>query len=245
MTPSTLARLARMRRWLATVLPSACLLCSAGGVDGSGLCPGCLGELPRNARSCFRCAIPLPVDGTCGRCQKSPPPVASTVALVRYAWPADELATRLKFRADLAVQGLMRALVRDERPGRLAGLGGDTLLVPVPLSRPRLAARGFNQAQVLAEAVAIETGAPLVHALERRRDTPAQVGLSRVARRRNVRDAFVADPARITGRTVWLVDDVLTTGATMRAAALALKRAGAGSVSALAFARALGPGPEA
>jgi ComF family protein len=108
--------------------------------------------------------------------------------------------------------------------------------VPVPLHAARLRRRGFNLATALARQVAREVGAPVAHgSLARTRDTPSQTGLGRAARRANVRGAFRARP--LDAATVWLVDDVVTTGATLEECARVLRAAGARKVVALCAAR--------
>ncbi len=115
----------------------------------------------------------------------------------------------------------------------------DALVVAVPLGRRRRLARGYDQAGRLAEQVARAGGAPLLQgALRRVRETPPQVGRSRAARAANVAGAFEADPRRVAGRELVLVDDVVTTGATADAAARALLAAGARRVTVVALARA-------
>jgi ComF family protein len=117
-------------------------------------------------------------------------------------------------------------------------IGDDALLVPVPLHGRRRRRRGFNQAELLARALGRLRGVEVVpRALRRRVDTPSQTGLTAAGRRRNVVGAFVVDhPRRVMGRCVVLVDDVYTTGATARACATALKRAGAREVGLLTLA---------
>jgi len=139
----------------------------------------------------------------------------------------------LKFKRDLAAGVLLGRLLAHRLPA------GVELIVPIPLSRRRQAARGYNQAVELAIPVHRRLGIAIdPHALRRARDTPPQLGLSASARRLNVRGAFVGDPARLAGRHVALLDDVMTTGATLTAATRAVRAAGARSVSVWVVARA-------
>lgn len=221
-------------RLVRQVLPGACLLCSAG-VRGAGLCAGCAAELPRPAgAACRVCAEPLAVPGTCGRCLKHPPAFDDTVAGALYRFPADVLIQRLKYGGELAC-----ADVLGERLAEAVGAAPrPDLLVPMPLHPDRLRSRGFNQAVELARPLAHRLGIPLMAAACRRlRDTPAQAGLDLAARRRNVRGAFACD-ADLAGRHVAVVDDVLTSGATLDALARVLRKAGAARVSAWVAARA-------
>ena len=149
-----------------------------------------------------------------------------------------------KFRGKRAVARPLGDLLAEAGAG-YPGARGAGLLVPVPLYPDRERERGFNQAALLAERLGRLWGvAVAANALERTAATPAQTGLSGEERRRNVRGAFaVPRPARVAGRRVLLVDDVLTTGATADACARALRRAGAAEVGVLTVARAIaGPG---
>lgn len=215
--------------------PPRCLLCQAPGAAGRDLCRHCAADLPRLGLACHGCALPLDGAELCGRCQQTPPPQDWCWAALRYAPPLDHLLPALKFHADLRVaRSLGRWLA--ERAPQLAEIDA---VVPVPLHVQRLRERGFNQARELA--------APLASArnwrlrddwLHRRRPTPAQTGLNRNQRRANVRDSLEASP-QVADRRILLFDDVMTTGATIEAAAAALKAAGADWVGAITLARAL------
>lgn len=217
------------------LLAPTCVLCGAGGADGGDLCTGCAADLPRNTIACPRCALPLAAPApACAHCLRRPPPQAATIAALRYEGAARHLLPRYKFGADLAIgrvlADLLLATVADApRPQRV---------LPVPLHASRLRERGFDQAWELARAVAARLDLPACPDLLRRaRATPAQTGLGAVARRRNLRDAFVVGED-VAGRHLALVDDVMTTGATVEAAARALRRAGAARVDVWVVARA-------
>ncbi|MGE0080717.1 MAG: ComF family protein [Thiohalomonadaceae bacterium] len=208
----------------------ACALC---GVPGTLLCAGCHADLPRLDAACERCGEPLPVAGVCGHCLREPPPFDRTRAAFRYASPLSELVLRLKFQGALHLALLLgellagRLVAADPRPD---------LIVPVPLHPARLASRGYNQALELGRPLARALGVPLAHDLCRRvRDTAAQSSLDPEGRRRNVRGAFAVYgpvPARVA-----ILDDVITTGATLAELARVLRRAGARHVEAWALAR--------
>ena len=209
-----------------------CVLCLAGPA-GSLVCRACACALPRIQACCIRCALPLPHAAVCGSCLRAAPPFESALAVYEYGFPVDRLLQRFKFSGDLAV-GRWLALRLADRAGQAPR---PSFVVPMPLSRERLKMRGFNQAGEIARVVARSIGAPLdLGALERTRDTSAQSGLSRRARRANLRGAFRC-PRGLAGKDVALVDDVITTGATANEAARALKRAGAASVHVWAIAR--------
>jgi ComF family protein len=158
------------------------------------------------------------------------------VAATRYAGAAESIVQALKYRgwrhlSDLCGGSMAEAL--GERAGSLDAV------VPLPLHAARMRERGFNQSALLARSVAGRLGIPVVDALERVRPTRSQVGLSRAARKRNVEHAFVASGGFRAGQSLALVDDVATSGATLAAAASALRTAGAARVAAVTFALAL------
>lgn len=223
------------QRLQSVLFPWRCLLCGDPGTTGMDLCVPCAREMPRNRHACERCALPLPV-GTalCGQCQRRAPPWDAAWAPFRYGWPLDRLETRFKFGADLAAGRVLAELWRGEAPPAQR----PDLIVPVPLHRARLRQRGYNQSLELARPLAAAVGAPLRHdVLERIRGTSAQTELDRAARRSNVRGAFRARGATLPAHVV-LLDDVMTTGATLAECARVLKRAGAKRVDVWALARA-------
>ena len=233
---------ANWRQWLrglparigTTLLPPRCLLCGEPGDDGRDMCAACHWWLPRNHCACPRCAIPLAVPGTCGRCLRREPLLHFAHAAFVYAPPVDGLLARYKFHGDLAAGRLLAGLLAET----LDGVERPQALVPVPLHRSRLRQRGYDQALELARPLARATGVPLAAGLlQRHRRTAAQSELGAMARRRNLRGAFrVAARGRLPAH-VALVDDVMTTGATLHAAALALRRAGVERVDAWICAR--------
>jgi ComF family protein len=216
------------------LLPPTCVLCGGAGHAGRDLCAGCAADLPANPVACPRCALPLGAPAPqCGACLKRPPAFLAALAPFRYADPLDGLVQRYKFGADLAAGRVLAQLLGDALDGALA----PDLLVPVPLHRTRLRERGFNQALDLGRLLARRFALVLApRVLARTRATPAQSGLDARTRRRNVRRAFVAS-TDVRGKHVALLDDVVTTGATVRECAKALRRAGAASVVVWAVAR--------
>lgn len=218
------------------VLPSHCLLCGARGNGSLSLCVDCAADMPRNRVCCARCALPLETPAPlCGRCQKHAPPWQSAWVPFRYEWPLAQLETRFKFGADLAAGRTLAELwLRSDAPAELP-----RAIIPVPLHRARLRQRGYNQTLELAKPLARRFGIPLLRdALQRSRATGAQTDLSALARRRNVRGAFVAAFRGKPPEHVAVLDDVCTTGATLAECARVLKRAGVARVDAWALARA-------
>jgi ComF family protein len=229
-----------LRRLATRLLPQACALCAAGSGD-SILCAPCMNALPPLPVACPSCARPSSGGAVCGACLRKPPPYATTLAACSYAYPLDRLVQALKYSRQLALAqplgdalaaAAMRAPRWYVRPG---------VLVALPLAAARQRERGFNQAIEIARVVARRTGIPLVHGVVRSSHGPPQATLPWKHRRRNVRSAF-ACVRSFSGLHVALVDDVMTTGATLEAAAGALLKAGAARVDAWVVARTLPPG---
>jgi ComF family protein len=224
------------RRVTDLIYPSLCLLCGVQGEKGIDLCERCRHSLPWISRACARCALPLAVAAElCGHCLKHPPAYDAAYAPFRYESPINRLITGFKFHDRLAHARLFGALYPDSLIGCMGRLD---CLVPIPLHPARMRQRGFNQAQLLAEALGCRFGRRVdPRALARRRNTPAQLGLSAVQRRANLSRAFSANRS-FDGKRVGLIDDVITTGSTAQAAAATLKAAGALEVVLIAVARA-------
>ena len=217
-----------------TLFSPRCLLCSEPGLPGQDLCADCRRALPWNLKACLRCAIPLPDAGVCGECLQQPPPLTETHAAFVYGFPLDRLVPRLKFHNDLAAGRLLSELMVEA----FATLPKPPALLPVPLHATRLRQRGYDQALELARPLAQALGIPLrADALERRRATAAQSELHADDRQRNLRGAFVLRQDHALPEHVVLLDDVMTTGATLQAAAKALLRAGVRRVDAWVCAR--------
>lgn len=223
--------------------PPRCLLCREPGAEGRDLCGACAARLPWNRAACPRCALPLaaagPLAGTqapvCGECLRRAPPLDAVSATFIYGFPLDRLLPRLKFHGDLASGRLLAAAMA----ASCARMPRPDALLPLPLARARLRRRGYDQALELARPLARRLSIPLLdRALVRRRDTAPQSTLDAAARRRNLRGAFAVPAGTTLPAHVALVDDVMTTGATLHAAARALRRAGVARVDAWVCARA-------
>lgn len=217
-----------------TSLPpwESCLLC--GSDARSALCPPCHGELPRLPAGCPQCAQANGDGALCGQCLQSAPAFDRTLALFAYAFPIDQLLHALKYRHRL----LLAPWLGKQLAEHCAELQPDAV-APLPLHPTKLAERGFNQALEIARPLAAALKVPL-HAdlCQRTRATPAQADLPLKERAANVRNAFFCEQ-RLDGQHIVLVDDVMTTGATLHECAKALKRQGAREVSAVVVARAL------
>ena len=222
-------------------LPAQCEVCHAW--PARVLCESCVRSFLRPRHRCRTCALPLPPGPTqCGACLKQPPPLAGCIAAVSYEYPWSNCITRFKYGDDPGWGRPLAALL-SQLPAARSALAAADWLLPMPLSMARLAQRGFNQALELARRLAPrKTRADL---LLRIRDTLPQSSLSREQRQRNVKAAFMVAPqglAATQGRNLLLIDDVMTSGASIFAAASALKQAGAATVTALVFARTDVPG---
>lgn len=231
-------------RIVALALPPRCPGCGAVVQADHAFCVACWGALDfLGDPCCARCGAPFPFDhgpdACCGPCLAEPPAFDAARAAVAYGRVARALALRLKYgRRPGAAVTIARQL--DRLVGESVD-GEQPLVVPVPLHRWRLWSRGYNQAALIARALARRHDLPLAPGLLRRtRATPLLRGLGAKARAKAVRGAFAIDPAwraAIAGRTILLIDDVYTTGATADACARALKRAGASRVRLLCWAR--------
>lgn len=236
--PAPFELLSRASHWLGRHLcPRACVVCLGQAEDASGLCAPCALRLPWLGTACTRCAIPLPPGDpgqSCGACLRRPPPLEHAQASFRYGFPLDRLLPRFKFHGSLACgrllsEWMLPACAQAPRP---------QALVPVPLHHGRLRERGYDQALELARPLARMLDLPLRDdLLVRRRATAAQSTIDAAARRRNLRDAFALASAQPLPAHLALVDDVMTTGATLHAAARALRRAGVARVDAWICAR--------
>lgn len=220
-------------------LPWRCQLCGAPGADGIDLCDGCIADLPRNTSCCSRCALPLASPAElCGGCQRRLPPWDAAWVPFIYGWPLDRLESRFKFGGDLACGRSLATLWSElslplDRPG---------LILPVPLHRRRLRQRGYNQAWELAVPLARAFATPIHRdLLMRTRASEAQTELNAKARRTNVRNAFAVRTHDTWPAHVAIVDDVMTTGATLAECARVLKCAGVARVDVWALARAPSP----
>jgi ComF family protein len=223
-------------------LPQRCELCVAR-TENALLCVACERSLPRIAAACPVCALPSAGELVCGTCAAHPPPFAATIAAFAYAFPTDRLLQRIKYGgrialaewagaalASMARHSLSKRTIRD-CPDRIVAL---------PLAASRQRERGFNQAREISVHVGPRIGLTLAAPLERIAAGPPQTTLPWAERGRNVRGAFAVS-SNVQGARIALVDDVMTTGATLAEASRALIAAGAERVECWVVARTLPP----
>ncbi len=225
-------------RWSFALFRGRCVHCQLPSTGAIDLCAGCFGALPRPGAGCLCCAVPLATGGICGRCLAEPPPFSRVLAPFLYAEPLDTLIPGLKYRGDLAAGQVLATLLAEYLDSRLAPAQRPDLVMPVPLHWTRQLSRGFNQARELARIAAAELGLPMSRPGLVHRDiaTPPQEALGRGERLRNLRRAFrLSRP--LTGESVAIVDDVVTTTSTVRVLAKTLLDGGASDVQVWALAR--------
>lgn len=225
------------------MLPPLCGLCREPVADTGALCAACWrGAAFLSAPWCASCGVPfslpMPADTLCGLCLTEPPPYTKARAALAYDDTSRALIGRFKYGDQLhLLPTLTPWLVR-----AAADLLPVDVVIPVPLHRWRLLRRTYNQAALLARAVGQGLEVPVeLLTLQRQKATRPQVGMKREERLRNVRDAFVVT-GKVGGKTILLVDDVLTTGATLEACSRVLLDAGAKEVRVLTLARVNRPG---
>jgi ComF family protein len=235
------------RAFDALVFPWSCPVCGAEG-SGSPFCPSCrLGILEQSAQaamsSCPRCALPVgpfaDLRGGCAACRDRSLGFDSAIALGPYDGALRDLCLRLKHEQNAWLAPRLSDLLVEARHDAISQLPSDVWIVPVPLHWSRRWQRGYNQAEALASGLARRLGLPVRHRLRRVTATERLAHKGRTERADIMHGAFrVRTGGKLTGRTVILVDDVLTTGATCSAAARALKKAGAARVVVVVIARA-------
>jgi ComF family protein len=216
------------------ILPAQpCILCGALSHDGTW-CQACDADLPRlSPAHCPVCALPSPPGATCGKCLKHPPAFNHTVAAYAYAFPVDKLIQAVKFSEQLALVAKLADALAQHITTRPDGI------VAMPLHPLRLRERGFNQSQLLAQRLADRLDIPLLRdTCQRIRNTSPQSTLPWQQRGKNMRKAFACN-ADLSGKRIAIVDDVMTTGASIEALAQALRHAGAAQISAWVVARTL------
>ena len=222
-----------LRHSIDLLFPPRCAGCN---VTGTVWCEECHGRIhPPKGRSCPACGLPLEKGNICSLCTDWEDRVQIR-AFAQYEKPLNAAILKLKYRPDQALASEMATwLVGVFRRMRAQA----DCVVPVPLADVRLRQRGYNQVTLIAVSFAGELEVPIYpRALLRIRDTPSQVGLDRIERHQNVEGAFLADPDIVRGQSIVLIDDLLTSGATMKNCAIALLVEGAAQVFCLSIGRA-------
>ena len=210
----------------------------------SYICADCFAQLVfLQSPLCLRCGCQFEIftgakDHYCSDCLQDMPSFDTARSLLRYRAPLPGLLHRLKYRADSSVIGAIEAILAHN--GKIWEQEKCELIIPVPLHAKRLRQRGFNQSQLLARLAFSGFQEKIaINLLLRSKNTTSQTGLSGLERRKNLKDAFfVTSKGMVEGRSVWLVDDVFTTGTTVSECSKILKKNGASEVHVWTFARA-------
>lgn len=243
MVNTFISRLSTRWRGLLQHLPSQCAVCHAW--PAQRLCHACTARFMQLQPRCSTCAMPMPMPmpltaaapPQCSTCLRQPPPLDACITAVTYGYPWSSAIAQFKFQGDPSWAGALAALLH-RTPQVEAALAAADWVLPIPLSRQRLQERGFNQALLLARLLA--PGKVSADMLLRIQHTTAQSQLPRAQRLSNLSGALAIEPLRqpqFQGKSVVLIDDVMTTGATLHTAARALRQAGAAHISALVVAR--------
>jgi len=216
-----------------TLLSQDCLLCAAPS-GAQMLCPACHADLPHIANACPRCAAPS-MREVCGECLKHPPAFDHTRAALDYAFPTDKLIQALKYGGQLALAKLFGELLAKV----VADQTHPNAILPMPLHPIRLKTRGFNQALEIAKVISKQLAIPLAPGIvERVVNTTPQASLPLDARHKNIKGAFACG-RDLHGQRIAVVDDVMTSGATLNELAKILKHAGAAQVDVWVVTRAV------
>ncbi|MBE7940280.1 MULTISPECIES: ComF family protein [Ramlibacter] len=222
--------------WALPPVPARCAVC--GAWPAQPVCEACVARFAQPRLRCRTCALPVAAGVVrCGGCLREDPVLARCHAAVDYGYPWRGIVAEFKFRGWPGWAASLALLMRSA-PWVEPALEEADWVLPMPLAPGRLAQRGFNQSLLLARRLAPRKADPGL--LLRLRETAPQAALARAERAANVRGAFAAEPlraAQLRGRRIVLVDDVMTSGASMSAAATALREAGALAVDGLVFAR--------
>ncbi len=233
-----------IRLFINQILPITCLLCHSrlqpDELEHSmPFCRYCWSRLPWLGPHCQRCASPMTAndDLVCGHCQQHPPPWNQAHALFKYQLPINMLIQQFKYQQRLST-GIKLGQLWSAEVGRLALLDGADMVVPVPLHWRRQWRRGYNQVM---ELLRLAASGPAIQpqCLQRIRHTHSQTGMKRNARTRNMRHAFQCQTNTVNNKRILLMDDVMTTGATLQAATLCLLDAGASQVDVMVLARSI------
>jgi ComF family protein len=226
----------QMVQMISAQVPSRCVVCHAW--PAQTVCEACVQSFAQPVPRCSTCALPVPPGvHQCGACLVDTPPVERALAAVAYDYPWSGLIGQFKFQQDPGLARTFAQMMRSA-PWIEPALEAADYVIPIPLSSQRLKSRGYNQSLVLA--LELDRRKTVSRLLLRIKDTPPQSTLHRDERMESVKNAFAIDPlrsAQLQGKKVVLLDDVMTSGASMHSAARALRQAGAAHITAMVFAR--------
>lgn len=211
-----------------------CILCKFSDGGHLGICDACTKALPWHTDYCPQCALPSTHKQLCGDCLTSPPDFDDTQALFRYAFPINAMLQQYKYGQAMYLAETLATLIVEK-----LNLATRASLLPMPLHPKRLQHRGFNQSLEIARLISQKTGLPIDHqSCQRIKLSPPQASLSLKERVMNMHNAFSCGQ-NLAGQHMILLDDVMTTGATLNSLAKTLKQAGAAKVSCIVVARTL------
>lgn len=221
------------------ILPGTCVVCGEASGRSADLCPGCEQDLPWHANGCDYCALPLArADTICGPCIVRRPAYSAVLPAFSYRFPVDVMISRFKEAGQLAFGTVLSSLLLQRHGETICRLAQpDTLLVPVPLHWLKLRRRGFNQSRIIADVISAGTGISVDASLLKRLHNGNELKRQgNAGRKLAISGAFSASSA-VRGRRVMLIDDVVTTQATVNECTKVLMQAGASDVVILALAR--------
>lgn len=224
-----------------TLIDHSCLLCGQVVKREISLCKACESDLPINDHACPVCAIPIKntqANLTCGQCIKSPPSYDYGYSVFRYEMPIVKMVSQMKFSKKLSYASILASLLAKSYAKNEAAYGIPEAILPVPLHNKRLVQRGYNQSLELSRKLSKQLRKPLLlDFIKRVTETQAQTELNKKQRRQNVKGSFEA-LKKSTYKHILVIDDVVTTGATINEVARVLKNSGVTTVGFLSIARA-------
>ena len=220
-------------------LQQTCILCASHNGENLGLCQPCLKDLPwHTTTQCPQCAL-ITNGSICGSCISTPPSFDATTALLTYDYPVDGLLQHYKYNASLNLAQTFASLFAEKKHTQLTMQNAINVIMPMPMHQNRLKERGFNQALEIAKLLSKAFTIPLDYTTcQRTKHTPPQASLNLKDRIKNIKGAFSCQQS-LQHLNIAIIDDVMTTGASLNELAKTLKQAGAGHVECWVMARTL------